>query len=155
MTHFCSHNWLTKLSDMNFSFCGSFFLINEAEKNQNIHWYIFFWRLRKAFLRCAPKIMLMRTAPTDGVPSFWNNRPQCSPTYFLSKLLHNLNRRKNSPEMLATLVIKKTAQRKQSPENSPNQGPMLWFFKYFCRKIQQKNWRFCLKTKPNFEKSWS
>jgi hypothetical protein len=29
---------------------------------------------------------------------------------------------------------------------------MLRFFKYFCRKIQRKNWRFCLKTKPNFEK---
>jgi hypothetical protein len=27
------------------------------------------------------------------------------------------------------------------------------FLKYFCRKIQLKNWRFCLKTKPNFEKS--
>jgi hypothetical protein len=28
-----------------------------------------------------------------------------------------------------------------------DQGPMLWFFKYFRRKIQRKNWRFWLKTK--------
>jgi hypothetical protein len=34
-----------------------------------------------------------------------------------------------------------------------NQGPMLWFFKYFRRKILRKNWRFRLKTKLNFEKS--
>jgi hypothetical protein len=31
-------------------------------------------------------------------------------------------------------------------------GPMLWFFKYFCRKIRRKNWRFWLKTKLNYEK---
>jgi hypothetical protein len=29
---------------------------------------------------------------------------------------------------------------------------MLWFFKYFHRKIQWKNWRFWLETKLNFEK---
>jgi hypothetical protein len=33
-----------------------------------------------------------------------------------------------------------------------NLGPMLGFFKYFRRKIYQKNWRFELKTKLNFEK---
>jgi hypothetical protein len=33
-----------------------------------------------------------------------------------------------------------------------DQGPMLWFFKYFCRKILRKNWRFWLKTKLNFWK---
>jgi hypothetical protein len=26
-------------------------------------------------------------------------------------------------------------------------GPMLWFFKYFCQKIQRKNWRFWLGNK--------
>jgi hypothetical protein len=31
--------------------------------------------------------------------------------------------------------------------------PMLSFFKYLRQKIQRKNWRFRLKTKPNFEKS--
>jgi hypothetical protein len=35
---------------------------------------------------------------------------KCSPTYFLSKLLHNLNRGTSIPEMWATLVIKKTGQ---------------------------------------------
>jgi hypothetical protein len=30
---------------------------------------------------------------------------------------------------------------------------MLWFFKFFRRKIQQKNWRFLLKTKLNYAKS--
>jgi hypothetical protein len=30
---------------------------------------------------------------------------------------------------------------------------MLWFFKYFRRKNQQKIWRFWLKTKLNFEKN--
>jgi hypothetical protein len=28
---------------------------------------------------------------------------------------------------------------------------MLWFLKYFRRKFLQKNWRFWLKTKLNFE----
>jgi hypothetical protein len=28
---------------------------------------------------------------------------------------------------------------------------MLWFLKYFRRKILHKNWRFWLKTKPNFK----
>jgi hypothetical protein len=28
-----------------------------------------------------------------------------------------------------------------------NLGPMLWFFKYFRRKILRKKWRFWLKTK--------
>jgi hypothetical protein len=32
---------------------------------------------------------------------------------------------------------------------------MLWFLKYFRQKILRKNWRFLLKTKLNFEKSWS
>jgi hypothetical protein len=36
-----------------------------------------------------------------------------------------------------------------------DQGPMLWFFKYFRRKIQRKNWRFWLKTKLNFGNFWS
>jgi hypothetical protein len=31
-------------------------------------------------------------------------------------------------------------------------GPMLWFLKYFRRKILRKNWRFWLNTKLNFEK---
>jgi hypothetical protein len=30
-----------------------------------------------------------------------------------------------------------------------------WFLKYFRRKIQRKNWRFWLKTKPNYAKLWS
>jgi hypothetical protein len=34
-------------------------------------------------------------------------------------------------------------------------GPMLCFLKYFRRKIQQKNWRFWLKTKLNYAKFWS
>jgi hypothetical protein len=34
------------------------------------------------------------------------------------------------------------------------QGPMLWLFKYFRRKIRQKNWRFWLKTKLNYAKFW-
>jgi hypothetical protein len=41
---------------------------------------------------------------------------------------------------------------------NPNQGdlgPMLWFFKYFRRKIRRKNWRFWLKTKQNYPKFWS
>jgi hypothetical protein len=29
---------------------------------------------------------------------------------------------------------------------------MLWFLKYFRQKFLQKNWRFWLKTKLNFEK---
>jgi hypothetical protein len=29
-------------------------------------------------------------------------------------------------------------------------GPMLWFLKYFRRKIQRKNWRFCFKTKLKY-----
>jgi hypothetical protein len=33
-----------------------------------------------------------------------------------------------------------------------DQGPMLWFFKYFRRKIQWSNWRFWLKTKLNYAK---
>jgi hypothetical protein len=33
-----------------------------------------------------------------------------------------------------------------------DQGPMLWFFKYFRRTIQRKNWRFRLKTKLNYAK---
>jgi hypothetical protein len=32
---------------------------------------------------------------------------------------------------------------------------MLWFLKYFRRKIQRKNWRFRLKTKLNNAKIWS
>jgi hypothetical protein len=32
------------------------------------------------------------------------------------------------------------------------QGPMLWFFKYFCRKIHRKYWRFWRKTKLVFAK---
>jgi hypothetical protein len=43
-------------------------------------------------------------------------------------------------------------QKNLSPQNL---GPMLWFFKYFRRKIQQKNWRFSLKTKLNYAKFWS
>jgi hypothetical protein len=30
-------------------------------------------------------------------------------------------------------------------------GPMLWFLKYFRRKILRKNWRFWLKAKQNFD----
>jgi hypothetical protein len=33
-----------------------------------------------------------------------------------------------------------------------DQGPMLWFFKYFRRKFQRKNWRFWRKTKLVFAK---
>jgi hypothetical protein len=36
-----------------------------------------------------------------------------------------------------------------------DEGPMVWFFKYFRRKIQQKNLRFWLKIKLNFAKFWS
>jgi hypothetical protein len=36
-----------------------------------------------------------------------------------------------------------------------DQGPMLWFFKYFRRKIRRKNWRFWLKTKLKYSKFWS
>jgi hypothetical protein len=36
---------------------------------------------------------------------------------------------------------------------SSDQGPMLWFFKHFRRKIQRKNWRFLLETKLNYAKS--
>jgi hypothetical protein len=32
---------------------------------------------------------------------------------------------------------------------------MLWFLKYFRRKIQRKNWRFWHKTKVNYAKFWS
>jgi hypothetical protein len=28
-----------------------------------------------------------------------------------------------------------------------NQGPMLWFYKYFRQKNRRKNWRLWLKTK--------
>jgi hypothetical protein len=35
-------------------------------------------------------------------------------------------------------------------ENQNFQGPMLWFLKYFRRKIRRKNCRFCLQTKRNF-----
>jgi hypothetical protein len=36
-----------------------------------------------------------------------------------------------------------------------DQGPMLWFLKYFRRKIQHKSCRFWLKTKLNYAKFWS
>jgi hypothetical protein len=36
-----------------------------------------------------------------------------------------------------------------------DQGPMLWFLKYFRRKNQWKKWRFWLKTKLNYAKFWS
>jgi hypothetical protein len=32
---------------------------------------------------------------------------------------------------------------------------MLWFLKYFRRKIQQKNWQFWLETKLNYANFWS
>jgi hypothetical protein len=32
---------------------------------------------------------------------------------------------------------------------------MLWFLKYFRRKIQRKNWHFWLETKLNYAKFWS
>jgi hypothetical protein len=38
--------------------------------------------------------------------------------------------------------------------NQGDQGPMLWFFKYFRRKIRQKGWHFWLKTKLNYAKFW-
>jgi hypothetical protein len=34
-----------------------------------------------------------------------------------------------------------------------DQGPMLWFFKYFRRKIQQKYWRFFAQTTASFFKN--
>jgi hypothetical protein len=36
------------------------------------------------------------------------------------------------------------------PQLQCDQGPMLWFFKYFRQKIQRKNGRFWLKTKLNY-----
>jgi hypothetical protein len=36
-----------------------------------------------------------------------------------------------------------------------SQGPMLWLFKYFRRKIHRKNWRFWLKIKLKYAKIWS
>jgi hypothetical protein len=59
----------------------------------------------------------------------------------MSKLMHNLNRGKSSSQMWATFVIFiKLPKDNNRPlgENSPNLGPMLCFFKYFRRKIQQK-----------------
>jgi hypothetical protein len=33
------------------------------------------------------------------------NRPKCSPTHFLSQLIHNLHLGKSSPEIWATSVV--------------------------------------------------
>jgi hypothetical protein len=40
------------------------------------------------------------------------------PTYFLSKLLHDIFCTENTTEISSTSVIKKTAQRKQSPKEN-------------------------------------
>jgi hypothetical protein len=55
--------------------------------------------------------------------SLLKNRPKCSPTNFLTKLMHYLYHGKSSPKLWATFVIfKKTEQSKPSPMDkfSPN-----------------------------------
>jgi hypothetical protein len=71
--------------------------------------------------------------------------------------MHERSIGNRSMKMWATSVIEKMPKVKNHPMgknsvNLVNLGPMLWFFKYFFRKNQRKKWRFCLKTKPNFEK---
>jgi hypothetical protein len=43
------------------------------------------------------------------------NRPKCSTTHFLQKLMHNQSRGKSHPKMRATYVSLKAAKSKQSP----------------------------------------
>jgi hypothetical protein len=47
---------------------------------------------------------------------------------------------------------RKFGQRTNDAAEQGDQGPMLSFLKYFCRKFQRKNWRFWLKTKLNYAK---
>jgi hypothetical protein len=77
--------------------------------------------------------------------SLWNNRPKCSPTHFVSKLMHYPNREKAWYQNLGYFcTFKKTAQSKKSPNGRiiaqsghpgcEDHGSMLWFSKYFRRK---------------------
>jgi hypothetical protein len=61
------------------------------------------------------------------------NRPNCSPTHFSLKLLHNFIWGKSSPKIQATLVIEKILPKISShpmDENSPN--PVTLFASPLC-----------------------
>jgi hypothetical protein len=106
-------------------------------------------------------------------------------TYLCNKKLskeNNLPMGKNLPNLVTLLATKKTldwfglgsfhlpifwvslAEYRQKIKNFKNTGsilkaqylgPVLWFLKYFRRKIRRKKWRFWLKTKLVCKKIWS